>query len=152
MTILTLSVCAAPRLWIRASFAPLNMNRASHGLFNTSRISLYSLIDLVWRPVNSIVCLFKHGFPNAVDLFQNTVRVSRPTIRLGVKIMMIKEAENVCDQGAGAAEGARANHLGRNFPKEAFDQVEPGRGGWGKMQMKAPMTFKPGDVQKLESI
>ena len=100
---------------------------------------------LVWRPVNRIVCLFKHGFPSAVDLCQNTVRVSRPTIRLGVKIMMIKEAENVCDQGAEAAEAARANHLGRNFPKEAFDQVEPGRGGWGKMQMKAPMTFKPGD-------
>ena len=58
---------------------------------------------------------------------------------------MSKEAENVCDQGADAAEAARANHLGRNFPKEAFDQVEPGRGGWGKMQMKAPMTFKPGD-------
>jgi hypothetical protein len=32
-----------------------------------------------------------------------------------------------------------------NFPKEAFDEVEPGRGGWRKMQMKAGMALKPGD-------
>lgn len=59
--------------------------------------------------------------------------------------MMIKEAENVCHQGADTAKTARANHLAGNFPKEAFDQVEPGRGGWRKVQMKAGMMLKPGD-------
>ena len=58
---------------------------------------------------------------------------------------MIKEAENVCHQGPDAAKAARANHLAGNFPKEAFDQVEPGRGGWRKMQMKAGMALKPGN-------
>ncbi len=37
--------------------------------------------------------------------------------------MMIKEAENVCDQGADTAKAARANHLAGNFPNEALDQV-----------------------------
>ena len=55
--------------------------------------------------------------------------------------MMIKEAENVCDQGPDTSKTARANHLAGNFPKEAFDQVEPGRGGWRKMQMKAGMAL-----------
>ena len=82
--------------------------------------------SLVWRPVNRIVCLLKHYFPSAVDLFQNTVRVGRPTIRGWVKVMLIKEAENVCHQGADTAKTARANHLACNFPKEAFDQVKPG--------------------------
>ena len=59
--------------------------------------------------------------------------------------MMIKEAENVCHRGADTAKTARANHLAGNFPKEAFDQVEPGRGGWRKVQMKAGMTLEPGD-------
>ncbi len=58
---------------------------------------------------------------------------------------MIKEAEDVCHQGADTAKTARADHLAGNFPKEAFDQVEPGRGGWRKVQMKAGMTLKPGD-------
>ena len=58
---------------------------------------------------------------------------------------MIKEAENVCHQGAHTAKTARADHLAGNFPKEAFDEVEPGRGGWRKVQMKAGMTLKPGD-------
>ena len=82
--------------------------------------------ELVWSPVNRIVCFFKHGFPSTVDLFQDTVRVGRPTIRGWVKVMMIKEAENVCYQGADTAKTARANHLAGNLPKEAFDQVEPG--------------------------
>jgi hypothetical protein len=43
-----------------------------------------------------------------------------------VKVMMIKEAKNVCHQGADTAKTARANHLECNLPKEAFDQVEPG--------------------------
>jgi hypothetical protein len=59
--------------------------------------------------------------------------------------MMITEAGNVCHQGADTAKTARANHLAGNFPKEAFDQVEPGRGGWRKMQLKAGMALKPGD-------
>lgn len=55
--------------------------------------------QLVLGPVNRIVCFFSHGFPSAVDFFQNTVRVGRPMIRLWVKVMVIKEAENVCHQG-----------------------------------------------------
>ena len=31
------------------------------------------------------------------------------------------------------------------FAKEALDQVEPGRGGWGQVQMEAGMTLEPGD-------
>jgi hypothetical protein len=58
---------------------------------------------------------------------------------------MIKEAENVCHQGSDTAKTARANHLAGNFSKEAFDEVEPGRGGWRKMQMKAGMALKPGN-------
>ena len=58
---------------------------------------------------------------------------------------MIKEAENVCHQCADAAKTARADDFAGNFAKEAFDQVEPGRGGWRKVQMKAGMTLKPGD-------
>jgi hypothetical protein len=73
------------------------------------------------------------------------VRIGRPTIRLRVKVMMIKEAENVCHQGPDSAKTARVNHLAGNFTKEAFDQVEPGRGGWRKMQMKAGMALKPSD-------
>jgi hypothetical protein len=56
--------------------------------------------------------------------------------------MMIKETENVCHQGAGTAKTARADHLANNFAKEAFDEVEPGRGGWCKMQMKAGMALQ----------
>jgi hypothetical protein len=58
---------------------------------------------------------------------------------------MIKEAENVRHQGTDTAKTARADDLSGNFTKEAFDQVEPGRGGWRKVQMKAGMTLKPGD-------
>src|SRR4249920_2126437 len=65
--------------------------------------------------------------------------------KASVKVMMIKEAENVCHQGADTAKTARANDLAGNFPKEAFDQVEPGRGGWRKMQVKEGMALKPGN-------
>jgi hypothetical protein len=58
---------------------------------------------------------------------------------------MIKEAENVRHQGTDTAKTARADDLAGNFAKEAFDQVEPGRGGGRKVQMKAGMTLKPGD-------
>ena len=54
---------------------------------------------------------------------------------------MIKEAENVCHQCADAAKTARANDFTGNFSKEALYQVEPGRGGWCKVQMKAGMTL-----------
>ena len=90
------------------------------------RGTAFNALRLVWRPVNRIVCLLKHYFPSAVDLFQNTVRVGRPTIRGWIKVMLIKEAENVCHQGADTAKTARANHLACNFPKEVFDQVKPG--------------------------
>ena len=66
-------------------------------------------------------CLPKRG-----RSFPGTVRVGRRTIRGWVKVMMIKEAENVCYQGADTAKTARANRLPGNFPKEAFDQVQPG--------------------------
>ena len=59
--------------------------------------------------------------------------------------MMIKEAENVCHQGADAAKTARANDFAGNLSKEALYQVEPGGGGWCQMQMKAGMTLEPGD-------
>jgi predicted ester cyclase len=39
--------------------------------------------------------------------------------------MMIKEAENVCHEGADTAKTARADDLAGNFAKKAFDQVEP---------------------------
>ena len=100
---------------------------------------------LVLGPVNRIVCFFEHGFPSSIDLFQDTQRIGRPAVRLRVKVMMIKEAENVRHQGADAAKTARADDLAGNFAKEAFDQVEPGRGGWRKVQMKAGMTFEPAD-------
>ena len=58
---------------------------------------------------------------------------------------MIKEAENVRHQCADATKTARADDFAGNFAKEAFDQVEPGRGGWRKVQMKAGMTFEPAD-------
>ena len=88
-------------------------------------------------------CMFLLAWlPKRDRFFQNTVRVGGATIRLRVKVMMIKEAENVCHQGAGTAKTARANHLAGN---RSVDQVEPGRGGWRKMQMKAGMALKPGD-------
>ena len=46
---------------------------------------------------------------------------------------------------ADAAQAARADDLAGNFAKEAFDHVEPGRGGWHKAQMKAGMSFEPAD-------
>ena len=58
---------------------------------------------------------------------------------------MIKEAENVCHKGADAAKAARANHLAGDFAKEALDQIEPRRGSWREVQMKAGMTLEPGD-------
>ncbi len=58
---------------------------------------------------------------------------------------MIKEAENVSHQRSDAAKTARANHFSGDFAKEALDQVEPGRGGWGQVQMEAGMTLEPGD-------
>jgi hypothetical protein len=59
--------------------------------------------------------------------------------------MMINEAENVCHQRSDAAKTARANHFTGDFTKKALDQVEPGRRGWGKVQMEAGMTLEPGD-------
>jgi hypothetical protein len=67
------------------------------------------------------------------------------SVGLRVEVMMIKEAENVCHQRSDAAKTARANHFTRDFAKEALDQVEPGRGGWGNVQMEGGMTLEPGD-------
>ena len=55
---------------------------------------------------------------------------------------MIKEAEDVGDQGADTAKTARADYLSGNFAKEAFNQVEPGRRDWRQVQMKARMMLK----------
>ena len=71
--------------------------------------------------------------------------IGRPAVGLRVKVMMIKEAENVCHQRSDAAKTARADHFTGDLAKEALDQVEPGRGGWGQVQMEAGMTLEPGD-------
>ena len=76
---------------------------------------------------------------------KNTDGVGSPAVGLGIKIMMIKKAEDVGDQGADAAKAARADDLGGDFPKEAFDQIEPGGRGGSKMDMETGMTLKPGD-------
>jgi hypothetical protein len=58
--------------------------------------------------------------------------------------MMIKEAEDVDDQGPDAAKAARADDLGGDFAKEAFHQVEPGGRGGNEMDVETGMTLKPG--------
>jgi hypothetical protein len=59
--------------------------------------------------------------------------------------MMVKENKDVCHQGADTAKAPATNHLSGDFSEEAFDQLEPGGGSWGEMQMKARMTFEPSE-------
>ena len=86
-----------------------------------------------------------HGSQARSICIENAVWVGRPAVGLRVEVMMIKEAENVCHQRSDAAKAARADDFAGNLAKEALDQVEPGRGGWGQVQMEAGMTLEPGD-------
>lgn len=65
------------------------------------------------------------------------MRIGRPAIRLGMKVMPIQKTKDVCHQRADAAKTPGTNDLSRNFTKETFDQVEPGRGGRCEMEVKA---------------
>lgn len=56
---------------------------------------------------------------------------------------MLDEAFDVADESLGAGEGTSANSLLSNEAEPAFDLVEPGRIGWGEMQVVARTPSEP---------
>ncbi len=56
---------------------------------------------------------------------------------------MLDEALDVTDESLGAGEGTSANSLLGNEAEPAFDLVEPGRIGWGEMQVVAGTPSEP---------
>jgi hypothetical protein len=89
--------------------------------------------------------LLKHRVPGTVNLFKGAPWVGRPAIELWVAIMMVEESKDVCHQGSDTAKAPATNHLSGDFSEEAFDEIKPGRGSWGEMQMKPRMTFEPSE-------
>ena len=56
---------------------------------------------------------------------------------------MLDEALDVADDSLGAGEGTSANGLLGNVAEAAFDLVEPGRIGWGELQVVARTPSEP---------
>jgi len=47
------------------------------------------------------------------------------------------------DEGRHAAERAPPQALARNLGKEALDEIQPGRAGWGEVEMKPRVVREP---------
>jgi hypothetical protein len=103
----------------------------------------YPRVDrpLVWRPINRIVYFFQHRLPCAIELFKDALGVCSPAVGFGIEIVMIEKAEDVGDQGPDAAKASRADDLGCDLAKEAFQQIEPGGRGGDEMDVKTGMAL-----------
>src|SRR5271165_218780 len=77
------------------------------------------------------------------DLFQDLVNLFGPDKGFGVLIVDADELLNGMDQLRDTLKNTTADSFARNFTKPALDQIEPGRTGGSKMQMKARVFFQP---------
>ena len=77
------------------------------------------------------------------DLLKNSLDARSPHERLGIVIVGIDEFRDGLDQFRNAGEAAAPDALVSQFAKPPFDQVEPRRGRWREVQVKAEMAGKP---------
>src|ERR1043166_9929065 len=77
------------------------------------------------------------------NLRQNLLHGRGPDERLRVIVVRGNEFVDGRTQSRNALEGATANALVGELAKPAFDEIQPRRGGWGEVQVKARMLGQP---------
>src|SRR5262249_45851518 len=68
---------------------------------------------------------------------------SRPDEGTGLFVMFADVAANGGDKRRHAAEGPPPQPLAGDLSKEAFDEIQPGRPGWGEVEMKPRVRGEP---------
>src|SRR2546422_4528627 len=77
------------------------------------------------------------------DLFQDLVNFLGPNEGLGILIVDSDEFLNGLDELRHSLEHTAPDSFPCNLAKPTLHQVQPGRTGRGKMQMKPAMLFQP---------
>jgi hypothetical protein len=57
---------------------------------------------------------------------------------------MVKKAIDIGNELGNVLKAAQPDDFSGNLPEEALDQIEPGSGCWGKMEMNALFADQPG--------
>ncbi len=77
------------------------------------------------------------------DFFQYLVHFLGPCKRFWILIVDLNESFDGSSEFRNASEHTSSNSLASDFSEPAFDQIEPGGAGRGKVQVKARMFLEP---------